>query len=123
MPVPSPKAIADFLRYQAQLFSDGKLDEFMAAFKEFAPGGFAVEDPAGSEARKGWHVLEELCHQYVGWKIYVEDVKVSHNEAAIYVRNEGEFDGQAVKVYSIEHYVFGEDGSMLARYFHPMAED
>lgn len=122
MAVPAPKEIADFLRHQAQLFNDGKHDEFMTAFKTIAPGGFAVEDPAGAEPRKGWDVLEDLCRQYADWKLYVEDVKVSNNEAAIYVRNEGVFEGQQMTVYSIEHYVFGEDGSMLARYFHPMPE-
>ena len=50
----------------------------------------------------------------------VEDGNVSGNEAVIYVRNEGVHDGHPMKIYSIEHYVFGDDGSLLARYFHPM---
>jgi len=122
MAYPAPKEIAKFLREQAVMFSEGRLDDFMAAFKAIAPGGFKVQDPATGPIREGWDILEDLCKQYVGWKLTVEDVKVSENEAVIYVRNEGVFDGQDVCVFSIEHYVFGEDGSMLARYFHPMEE-
>lgn len=120
MPLPTPRQMADFLREQAQLFSEGRMDDFMAAYRAIAPGGFKVQDPATGPVREGWDVLQGLCDQYGGWKLVVEDVKVSDNEAAIYVRNEGEHEGKPVCVYSIEHYVFGEDGSVLARYFHPM---
>ncbi|MDB5687695.1 MAG: hypothetical protein JWR77_2284 [Rhizorhabdus sp.] len=120
MPVPTTDQMVTFLRTQADMFTEGRLDDFMAAFRAIAPGGFRVQDPATSPVREGWDILEDLCRQYVGWKLFVEDVKFSGNEAVIYVRNEGEYDGQPIKVWSIEHYVFGEDGSLLARYFHPL---
>lgn len=120
MPVPSTQEMATFLRTQADMFSEGRIDDFMAAFKAIAPGGFKVQDPATAPIQEGWDVLEDLCRQYQGWKLTVEDVKISGNEAVLYVRNEGEHEGQAICVYSMEHYVFGEDGSLLARYFHPM---
>lgn len=123
MATPSSKEITTFLVTQAEMFSAGRVDDFLAAFKQIAPGGFKVQDPATAPVREGWHILEELCRQYVGWKLTVEDVKVSGAEAAIYVRNEGVFEGQPVTAYSIEHYVFGEDGSLLARYFHPTLAD
>lgn len=122
MAYPTPKEIATFLREQADMFTEGRMDDFIAAFKAIAPGGFKVQDPATGPIREGWDILEGLCEQYAGWKLKVEDVKVSENEAVIYVRNEGVFEGQDICVFSIEHYVFGEDGSMLARYFHPMEE-
>jgi len=123
MPQPTTKEITHFLRHQAELFNALDMDGFIAAFKAIAPGGFKVEDPAGSPQKQGWDILEKLCSEYAGWKLYVEDVKVSGNEAAIYVRNEGVFDGHDVKVYSIEHYIFGDDGSLLTRYFHPNQEE
>lgn len=120
MPIPTPQEIAHFLREQADMFTQGRLDDFIAAFKAIAPGGFKVQDPATGPVQQGWDKLEKLCQDYAGWKLFVEDVKVSENEAVIYVRNEGVYEGKAIQVYSIEHYVFGEDGSLLARYFHPM---
>lgn len=120
MPIPTTQEIATFLTTQAVMFSEGRIDDFMAAFRAIAPGGFKVQDPATAPVEEGWDKLEALCQQYLGWKLVVEDVKVSGNEAVIYVRNEGVHEGHPVKVYSIEHYVFGEDGSLLARYFHPM---
>jgi len=120
MAIPTAQEMATFLKTQAELFSEGRIDDFIAAFRAIAPGGFKVQDPATGPVQEGWDKLEALCRQYVGWKLIVEDVKVSGNEAVIYVRNEGEYEGQPVRVHSIEHYIFGEDGSLLARYFHPM---
>lgn len=80
-----------------------------------------MQDPATAPVKEGWDVLEQLCHDYAGWALTVEDVKVSGDEAVLYVRNDGEHDGAPPTVYSIEHYVFGADGSLLARYFHPLA--
>ncbi|MDH2132839.1 hypothetical protein N5J77_17055 [Sphingobium yanoikuyae] len=120
MTQPTAQEIATFLKTQAEMFSEGRIDDFMAAFRAIAPGGFKVQDPATGPVQEGWDKLEALCAQYLGWKLFVEDVKVSGNEAVIYVRNEGEYDGHPVCVHSIEHYIFGEDGSLLARYFHPM---
>lgn len=120
MPIPTPQAIANFLKEQAEMFNAGRLDDFLSAFRAIAPGGFKVQDPATGPIQEGWDKLEALCREYAGWKLFVEDVKVSGNEAVIYVRNEGEYQGQAVTAYSIEQYVFGDDGSLLARYFHPM---
>ena len=87
---PSTQEIATFLKTQADLFSEGRIDDFMAAFRAIAPGGFKVQDPATGPVQEGWDKLEALCEQYVGWKLIVEDVKVSGNEAVIYVRNEGD---------------------------------
>ncbi|WP_443478720.1 hypothetical protein ACLIMP_17975 [Novosphingobium aerophilum] len=120
MPIPTPQAIATFLKEQAEMFTAGRLDDFLAAFRAIAPGGFRVQDPATGPIQEGWDKLEALCREYAGWKLFVEDVKVSGNEAVIYVRNEGEYQGQAITAYSIEQYVFSDDGSLLARYFHPM---
>ena len=119
MPVPTAQEMANFLKTQADMFSEGRIDDFMAAFKAIAPGGFKVQDPATAPVQEGWDILQALCEQYAGWKLTVEDVKISGNEAVIYVRNEGEYEGKPVCVHSMEHYVFGEDGSLLARYFHP----
>lgn len=120
MTVPTTDEIVTFLRTQADLFSEGRIDDFIALFKAIAPGGFKVQDPATAPVRTGWEILEKLCRDYAGWKLVVEDVKVSGNEAAVYVRNEGIHDGHPICVHSIEHYVFGADGSLLARYFHPL---
>ncbi|WP_395335218.1 hypothetical protein WBP07_27225 [Novosphingobium sp. BL-8A] len=120
MPIPTPQAIATFLKEQAEMFTAGRLDDFLAAFRAIAPGGFRVQDPATGPIQEGWDKLEALCREYAGWKLFVEDVKVSGNEAVIYVRNEGEYLGQAITAYSIEQYVFSDDGSLLARYFHPV---
>ncbi|GFE75708.1 hypothetical protein NTCA1_33570 [Novosphingobium sp. TCA1] len=120
MPIPTPQAIATFLKEQAEMFTAGRLDDFLAAFRAIAPGGFRVQDPATGPIQEGWDKLEALCREYAGWKLFVEDVKVSGNEAVIYVRNEGEYQGQAITAYSIEQYVFSDDGSLLARYFHPV---
>lgn len=121
MPVPTTDQIVTFLKAQVTMFNEGRIDDFMAAFKAIAPGGFKVEDPATAPVQQGWDVLERLCIQYAGWHMTVEDIKVSGNEAVIYVRNEGEHEGRKLCVHSIEQYVFGEDGSLLARYFHPIA--
>src|SRR3546814_18166949 len=91
------------------MFSEGRIDDFMAAFKAIAPGGFKVQDPATAPVQEGWDVLEDLCRQYQGWKLTVEDIKISGNEAVLYVRNEGEHEGQAICVYSMEHYVRSEE--------------
>src|SRR3546814_9453211 len=101
MPVPSTRQMATFLRTQADMFSEGRIDDFMAAFKAIAPGGFKVQDPATAPVQEGWDVLEDLCRQYQGWKLTVEDIQISGNEAVLYVRNEGEHEGQAIR--SEEH--------------------
>src|SRR3546814_3395332 len=68
MPVPSTRQMATFLRTQADMFSEGRIDDFMAAFKAIAPGGFKVQDPATAPVQEGWDVLEDLCRQYQGWR-------------------------------------------------------
>src|SRR3546814_19015246 len=102
------------------MFSEGRIDDFMAAFKAIAPGGFKVQDPATAPVQEGWDVLEDLCRQYPGWKLTVEDIKISGNEAVLYVRNEGEHEGQAICVYSMETYVLGEYGRLISLYSPPL---
>jgi hypothetical protein len=119
MPTPSKEQIDRFLRHQIDLWDAGKLDQFKAAFREIAPGGFKVQDPVGSPERSGWPVLDELCERYAGWHMEVQDVLVNGAHAAMYVKNTGTYNGQPIIAFSVETYYFADDGSMLACYYHP----
>lgn len=115
----TPEKIEAFLRHQLDMFNQGRRDDFIAAYREIAPGGLKLDDPVGSERREGLHLIEELFDRYVGWQLSFIHLIVNGSEAAACVRNEGVVDGQPVTVHSLETYHFGEDGTFLARYFHP----
>src|SRR3546814_16008228 len=106
MPRTSTRQMAPVLRTQADMFSEGRIDVFMAAFKAIAPGGCKVHDPATAPVQEGWDVLEDLCRQYQGWKLTVEDIKISGNEAVPYVSNSRDKEGKAIGVYYMEDSLF-----------------
>lgn len=117
--MPNSASIETFLRHQMDMFNQGRREEFIAAYREIAPFGFKLDDPVGGERREGLHLIAELFDRYVGWQLSFVHLIVNGSEAAACVRNEGAVNGKAVTVYSLETYHFGEDGSFLARYFHP----
>lgn len=117
--MPDSDTIETFLRHQMDMFNQGRREEFIAVYREIAPGGFMLDDPVGSERREGMHLIEELFDRYVGWQLTFVHLIVNGREAAACVRNEGVVDGNAVTVHSLETYHFGADGTFLARYFHP----
>ncbi len=119
MAAPDKARIEAFLRYQLDMFNQGRRDEFIAAYRDIAPAGLKLDDPAGSERREGIHLIEELFDRYVGWQLEFVHLIVNGNEAAACVRNDGVFEGKQITVHSLETYHFGEDGTFLARYFHP----
>jgi len=119
MAAATPDQIRAFFNLQIELWNAEKVDEFIGAFRAIAPNGFKVEDPVGSAPKDGWTALEELCRLYKGWRLELVDFLVNGNQAAAYVKNTGVFEGKPVTAFSIETYVFGDDGSLLARYYHP----
>lgn len=111
--------IEAFLRHQLDMFNQGRRDDFIAAYRDIAPGGLLIDDPVGSDRQEGLHLIGELFDRYVGWKLTFVELIVNGHEAAACVRNEGIMNGHPVTVHSLETYHFGEDGTFLARYFHP----
>ena len=51
--------IEAFLRHQLDMFNKGRRDDFIAAYREIAPGGLKLDDPVGSERREGIHLIED----------------------------------------------------------------
>ncbi|MDB6061260.1 MAG: hypothetical protein JWM78_1363 [Verrucomicrobiaceae bacterium] len=119
MAAATPEQIRDFFHLQIELWNAQNIDAFLAAFHAIATGGFRVEDPVGSANKDGWPVLEELCRVYKGWHMEIINFIVNGKHAAAHIKNTGVFDGKPITAHSIETYVFEDDGSMLARYYHP----
>lgn len=119
MAAPDKTRIETFLRHQLDMFNQGRRDEFIAAYRDIAPAGLKLDDPVGSERREGIHLIEDLFDRYVGWKLEFVELIVNGKEAAACVRNDGVIDGRPITVHSLETYHFGDDGTFLARYFHP----
>ncbi|WP_325234032.1 hypothetical protein [Sphingobium sp.] len=111
--------IEAFLRHQLDMFNQGRRDDFIAAYREIAPGGLLIDDPVGSDRQEGLQLIGKLFDRYVGWKLTFVELIVNGHEAAACVRNEGVVNGHPVTVHSLETYHFGEGGTFLARYFHP----
>jgi hypothetical protein len=117
MSTPDAKTIETFLRLQYRLWSEGKFEEMLAAFREIAPNGLTIEY-VGKEPRDGWQELDEMWAQY-GNKCPTEVVLllVNGNEAATHILNHMQTDNGVVSVPSLETYKFG-DGTLHVRYYH-----
>ena len=112
-------ATRDFLTRQYDHWNAGERDEFFAAYDTFTGDRFDVEFPPGTPPNPGTPMLEQLWHGYQATtKLrYRQIVVAESNEAAVWVGNEREVDGQPQVNNSIEFYSVGDDG-LHSRYVH-----
>jgi hypothetical protein len=120
MSSPTPAEIETFLRLHTALWNDkSKKAEFIAAHKAIAPGGYRQEAIVGGPIVAGWEQLGDFWDRYIGFKAHIEHLIVNGTEAAMCVRNFGTYESRDVVAYSLETYLFGADGILLARFFQP----
>jgi hypothetical protein len=111
----SAEAIRRFLHTQVACWNAGDKAGFLAAYREAAPGGLAIEY-VGRPATDGWAVLEAMWERQNA-AIEIEEAALIVNglEAACYNRNRVRSDGRIID--TIELYRFEQDGRLLVRYF------
>jgi hypothetical protein len=120
-PEPNAAAVATkaFLLHQYDRWNESDRDGFFAAYETFTGDRFDVEFPVGTPPNPGKPTLEHL------WNGYQATTRLRHklilvtdsNEAAVWVGNEREVDGQPTVNNSIEFYLVRDDGLHI-RYFH-----
>ena len=113
--VPSEDEIRTFLIEQYRLWSEDKIDEMMALFRQMGRNGYTIEY-VGSPPADGEEVMATMIVEH-GGKTHTElrQIIVNGCEAATVVDNISVATG--VTLPSIETYYFG-DGTFNVRYFH-----
>src|SRR3546814_3030605 len=85
MSIPSSRAIHNFLDEQTRLFNDkSRKDDFMALYRQIAPGGYSLEWPANGDVFHGWDHLERMWQDGVNVQSRLVSAMVANGEAATY---------------------------------------
>src|SRR3546814_18728057 len=95
MSIPSSRAIHNFLDEQTRLFNDkSRKDDFMALYRQIAPGGYSLEWPANGDVFHGWDHLERMWQDGVKVQSSLVSAMVANVEAATYFTNKTVQDGK-----------------------------
>lgn len=113
--VPSEDEIRTFVTEQYRLWSEDKIDEMMALFRQMGRNGYTIEY-VGSPPANGEDVMATMIAEH-GGKTHttLKQIIVNGCEAATVVDNISVETGEILP--SIETYSFG-DGTFHVRYFH-----
>lgn len=118
MSIPSSRTIHNFLDEQTRLFNDkSRKDDFMALYRQIAPGGYSLEWPANGDVFHGWDHLERMWEDGVNVQSRLVSAMVANGEAATYFTHKLVQDGKTIDLESIETYLFREDGSLHSRFW------
>src|SRR3546814_5925918 len=102
MSIPSSRAIHNFLDEQTRLFNDkSRKDDFMALYRQIAPGGYSLECPANGDVFHGWDHLERMWQDGVNVQSRLVSAMVANGEAATYFTPKLVQDGKTNAAESI----------------------
>ena len=113
--VPNEEQIRTFVTEQYRLWSEDRIDEMMALFREMGRNGYTIEY-VGSPPADGEEVMATMIREHGGkTRTTLKQIIVNGHEAATVVDNVSVATGENLP--SIETYSFG-DGTFHVRYFH-----
>ena len=102
------------------LWNEGDSAGVMNAFETLGPNGFTIEY-VGSAPIDGRTAVEDMLAKYSAiCKVYIGEVLVNDDEAAVAVENRLATDDGPVSMPSIETYQI-KDGKLAVRYYHRSA--
>src|SRR3546814_16451723 len=103
--MPSPRASNNYLDGQTRLFNDkSRKDDFMALYRQIAPGGYSLEWPANGDVFHGWDHLKRMWQDGVNVQSRLVSPMVANGEAATYFTHKQVQEGKTIDLELIATY-------------------
>lgn len=129
MPTPTREALQRWAERYVTLWNAGDKQAWIENYKEVAPGEVRMLDPVGTPEKRGFdHCCAEsfdLFQKRVRFRIQPGSLFICGNEVAWLLENHfnkpntpNTQGGEERTGYSIENYIFHEDGSLDIRTFY-----
>jgi hypothetical protein len=123
VPTPSPAQLKHWATQYVELWNAGDKQAWIENYKCVAPGQVRMLDPVGTPEKRGFdHCCAEsfdLFQKRVRFRIQPGTLFICGNEVAWLLENHFTAPGGKEMIgYSIENYVFHEDGSLDIRTFY-----
>ena len=100
-------------------WNSGDKEAWIANWKRVAPGAFVMVDPVGTTPKSDFQDCAadpyDLFQPTMRFRVDPATHFICGNEVAWVMENRIEKDGEVELLYSIETYIFGDDGSVEIR--------